>query len=126
MLQEIVYWKILSAECMSEESDGESNKIRHTPKWRSERLNNFIRKLDERNQKRLGRNTNRVCPRVYGELRDVAPPENLPCWMLAPGFQQTPVTPPTNIEAPLNQDSRTPFTPLQPSSYEPMYEFSLP
>ena len=45
-------------------------------------LNNFIRKLDERNQKRLGKNTYRVRPRVYGEPRDVAPPETFlaGCW----------------------------------------------
>jgi hypothetical protein len=49
------FWRYLSKECMSDESDNEDGgKTRHSPKWRSDRLNLYIHKLDERNSKKLG------------------------------------------------------------------------
>ena len=42
------YWSAVTAEMMSEEEKVDDTYVRHPPSYRSERLNKFIQKLDER------------------------------------------------------------------------------
>ena len=90
---------------MSDESDGEdSNKVRHSPAWRSQSkliisvtlskflnyfnagLSDFLHRLDERVTRNLGALSSRCNPRECGSPKEVAPPP-LPQWMVAGSIQ---------------------------------------
>ena len=131
---------------MSEESDNEDgSKTRHSPKWRSDSkcivympkyqdvipnfvyitaLNSYIRKLDDRNAKKLGNRYARCATRVYGDVLDVSPPKSLPRWMLGQDYQR--LSEPHGRGDVSDSANRTPpptSTPAQ-DSYGHMYSFS--
>ena len=96
-------------------------------------LNTYIRKLDERNVKKLGSRNTRCVTRVYGDAREGPPPTTLPRWMVALEFQ-SPLGNAEGTTAPSGHNNSTPpsatsthHSPrnaeMDTTSYGPMYSF---
>ena len=78
---EAKYWENITPEMMSDEEPKDDSYVRHPPRYRSEKLNSFLTKLDQRSMKKNSQPRKR---RVLGSPRDNPVPKNAKDWMLTP------------------------------------------
>ena len=78
--KEAKYWSDVSAEMMSEEQKVADKYIRHPPLYRSQRLNEFVDKLDHRLSKCLS-DRPRIS-RILGSPHKPTPPMNAKKWTI--------------------------------------------
>ena len=104
-----------------EETDAEDKSlIQRTPNWRSEKLNQLIKKLDERyfKSREKRENVRPMKTRKIGRPSDRSPPGNAPDWAVADSSTVTPeLTNNVTDEDPLS-DASSPYNSPSPSDYE--------
>ena len=73
-------WKSVTPDMMSEEEKREDFYVRHQPEYRSQKLNSFITKLDERSERNIA--VHARFKRKIGTPLKVPPPKGIPSWMV--------------------------------------------
>ena len=81
-------WKHVTPDMMSEE-DNNSEFIRHSPSWRSQPLNQFLKKLETRFK--LKHEKSLAKPRSYGSQKNISAPIGIPSWMIEAEDSSMPV-----------------------------------
>ena len=98
------YWKDITADMMSEEEKEDSGFIRHPPKYRSNNFNKFLKKLDDRYERRIKSSNQPRLPRKLGSPREKDVPIYTKMWLIKPELRTKNADPATENEGDISAD----------------------